>query len=91
MTTCGGALLNRGEAIKVLKEIFEKCTICDGNWLSIMPPGASNILSRGYQLHLKFPLDEESKKCMKEILEKYDLALMYKKEQELIIIYRPKK
>ena len=82
--------MKREEATKVLKEIFDKCTLFDGEYLALMPSNAENIISHGYQLHLKVPLDDEARSCMDEILKKFDLALMYKAEKGLTVIYRPK-
>lgn len=65
--------------------------MCDGNWIALMPPNSSNLLSTGYQVHLKFPLDEAALECISKILEKTGLSMINKKERELLIIYRLKK
>ena len=82
--------MKRREAISVLKEIIEKCQMCDGNWVALMPPNSASLLSKGYQIHLKFPVDKTAVNCIKEVLEKYKLVLIDKRENELLIIYRPK-
>ena len=74
--------------MSVLKEIFEKCTLFDGQYIALMPSNAANLLSHGYQVHMKVPFDDKTKTCMQEILQKYGLVL--KEEKELAIIYRPK-
>lgn len=81
--------MKREEAVNVLKEIIEKCRMCDGNWLALMPPNSHNLLSKGYQIHLKFPVSKTAIACVSAILEKYKLAMLNKEGQELIIIYRP--
>lgn len=65
--------------------------MCDGNWIALMPPNAHNLLSTGYQIHMKFPVDEEAIACISAILKKYRLAMLNKKGEESIIIYRPAK
>ena len=81
--------MNRNEAVSILKEIFEKCSLFNGQYLALMPPNAAGLLSHGYQIHLKIPLDDETKKCMMKILQKYGLAFNEDKEG-LAIIYKPR-
>lgn len=82
--------LKREEAVSVLKEIIDKCQMCDGTWVALMPPNSRNMLSQGYQVHMKFPLDETALACISRILEKNKLAMINKNNNELLIIYRPK-
>jgi hypothetical protein len=81
------AVVNRNEAIAFLKEVFEKCTLLDGQYLCLMPPSASSSLSKGYQIHMKNPLHSDDLVCMNDILRRYGLLL--KIEEDLTIIYRP--
>jgi len=83
------AILNRNGAVELLKEIFEKCTLYDGSYLSLMPPNAAGLLSNGYQIHMKVPFDIETKNCVLDILRKYGLSLSEDKEG-LVIIYKPR-
>jgi len=89
-TLVDGDSLKREEAMLVLKEIFDKCTLYDGSWVALMPPNSANVLAHGYQLHLKVPLDEQSRSCMQDVLQKYDLAMMFKENEGLTVIYKPK-
>ncbi len=82
--------MRREEAVSVLREIIDKCQMCDGNWVALMPPNSHNLLSVGYQVHLKIPLDQQAINCIEKVLKEYDLRMMNKREQELLIIYRPK-
>jgi len=52
-----------------------------------MPPDADDVLSKGYQLHIKANLDEETLSCMKPMVEKHGLKM--KQEADLLVIYRP--
>jgi hypothetical protein len=85
--------LNRKEAVLLLKEIFEQCTLFDGQYLSLMPPNAAGLLSEGYQIHLKVPIDQKTQDCMKQVSEKYSCCLSFinRNGEDVAIIYRPKK
>ena len=87
--------LNREDAILVLREIFDKCTLFDGTYLSLVPPNAASFLSQGYQVHIKIGLDDETRSCMQDILdhilEKHGLALNEEEKKESVIIFKPKK
>ena len=85
--------MKRDEAVKVLKEMFEQCTLFDGQYISLMPPNAAGLLSRGYQVHIKVPIDKNTQDCMKQVAEKYGctLALIEKHGEDVAVIYRPKK
>ena len=85
------SFLNREEAILVLREIFDKCTLFDGTYLSLVPPNVASLLSQGYQVHIKIGLDDETRSCMQDILEKHGLALNKEEKKELVIIFKPKK
>ena len=89
-TLVDGDSLKREEAVLILKEIFDKCTLYDGSWVALMPPNSANILAHGYQVHLKVPLDEQSRSCMQDVLQKYELAMMVKENEGLTVIYKPK-
>jgi hypothetical protein len=80
--------LKREEAISVLKELFEKCTSLDGHYLALMQPGYAGLLSKGYQILIKTPIDEETRNCMQEILIKNQLTIKIQ-ETDTFIIYRP--
>jgi hypothetical protein len=85
--------VNRNEAVLVLKEMFEECTLVHGHYLALMPPNAAGLLSHGYQIHLKIPIDEKTRECMERVAKKYDCALstLNKNGEDIAIIYRPVK
>ncbi len=83
--------MNREEAVLVLKELFDKCTFYDGNWLALMPPNSADLLSHGYQVHIRLPLDSNMKACMHEVLKKYRLDMKCKEDRDVTIIYKPKR
>ena len=80
--------LKREEAILVLKELFEKCTLLDGRYLALMPPHATTLMSKGYQILIKTPLDEETRNCMQDVLMKNHLTIKIT-EPDTFVIYRP--
>ncbi len=80
--------MKREEAILILKELFEKCTFLDGRYLALMPPNATTLMSKGYQILIKTPLDEETRICMQDVLMKNHLTIKII-EEDSFIIYRP--
>jgi hypothetical protein len=86
-----GVILNRKEAVQVLKEMFEECTLFDGTYIALMPPNSANLLSHGYQVHIKVPIDNRTQQCMQKIAEKNKCTLIIKNKEDVAIIYRPKK
>jgi hypothetical protein len=53
-----------------------------------MPPNADDLLSHGYQLHIK-PLPAGDVACIKPLVDKSNLKLAEEPEKDLLIIYRP--
>ena len=90
--TGSGVALNRKEAVLVLKEMFEECTLFDGQYLALMPPNSAGLLSHGYQVHLKIPINKETQDCMQRVAKKYNCALstINKNGEDVAVIYRPK-
>jgi hypothetical protein len=80
--------LNRNEAVSILKEIFEKCALLDGSYVSLVPPNNTKLLTQGYQVHIKAPVDKMAQMCMQKLLDGHRLAM--KMENDMTIIYEPK-
>lgn len=78
--------LDRVEAVRILKEIIAS-TCCDSNFVALMRPNAYNLLSKGYQIHIKTTIDVNQKDKVDSILEKNGLVL--KEDRETLIIYKP--
>ncbi len=83
-----GFSLKREEAISVIKELFEKCTFLDGHYLALMEAGYAGLMTKGYQILIKTPIDEQTRNCMQDILMKYKLTIKVQ-EEDAFIIYRP--
>jgi hypothetical protein len=84
--TKAGELLDRLEAIRVLKELIAS-TGCDSNFVALMPPNAHNFLSKGYQIHIKMMTNTTQREIIDSILKKNGLAL--KDKGETLVIYKP--
>jgi hypothetical protein len=69
-----GIVLKREEAISVLKELLDNCRGLDGHYLELSSPNVSSSTMGGYQITIKTALDEETKKCIQEILIKHQLT-----------------
>ncbi len=65
--------LNRQEATSLLKEVSEACEILSVDGIMIMPPNGNNVLSHGYQLHVKADFEDEHLESAKLIVRKYKL------------------
>jgi hypothetical protein len=66
--------LRREEAISVLQELLENCTGLDEHYFELAPPNIATSTKVGYQIIIKGPLDQETRKCIQEILMKHQLA-----------------
>ena len=80
--------MNRSEAVKVLKDVLEKCPSVDGAYIALMPSDSADLLSHGFQIHIKTSLSQEDRRCVQELLTKQGLKL--KETPDKTIIYRPK-
>jgi hypothetical protein len=87
----GRILLNRQEATSLLKEVYQVCGGLGEQAVMLMPPDADDVLSQGFQLHIKAPLGNEHLECVKPLVQKHKLAMTYEPTKELLVIYRPLK
>ncbi len=81
--------LNREEAISLLKEIIGVCSVLSGEAIMLMPANADDVLSHGYQLHIKAMLSQHDLSCIKPIVEKHNLSIANEPNKNLLVIYRP--
>ena len=81
--------MNREEATSLLREIFQVCGGLGEEGIMLMPPDADDVLSRGYQLHIKPSVNHESLECIKPIVQKRNLAIVSETQRCLTVIYRP--
>jgi len=81
--------LNRQEATNFLKEVLQVCGDLPAEGVMLMPPDADDVLSQGYQLHVKACLGNEHLECVKPLVQKYKLNMNYEPEKQLLVIYRP--
>lgn len=82
-----GFYLNRKEVVSLLLEILSACGDLGEQAVILMPPYADDVLSHGYQLHIKPNIDPERLACVEPIVQKRGLAIETKKG--LTIIYNP--
>ncbi len=81
--------MNREEATALLKEINVACDTIGEQGIMLMPPDADDVLSHGYQLHIKTVLSSQTLKCIRAVVEKQGLSLANEPDKNLVIIYRP--
>ena len=83
--------MNREEAVNLLKELNLACDGLGEQGIMLMSPNADDVLSHGYQLHIKASQANEHMACIKPVVERHKLALVHEPEKQLLIIYRPLK
>lgn len=83
--------MKREEATQLLKEVVLLCDGLNEQGIMLMPPNSNNVLSHGYQLHIKTVSSSEVVECLRPVVEKHKLALSNEPEKQLLIIYRPLK
>jgi hypothetical protein len=79
--------MHREEAIKVLYAIHDVCQQFFMSCVSLDRP-SSQITEApdGYEIRMKCDVDSNSRKCIKPILDKYNLLL--REENGFVILYR---
>jgi biotin-(acetyl-CoA carboxylase) ligase len=80
--------MKRAEAVTFLKEITSTCRSMSPDSVSLFHPKIGSRDSIAYQVHIKVALDSETKLQIRNIAEKYSLAI--KEEEGKVIIYKPK-
>ena len=78
--------MDREEAIALFREITNNCNI-NVTSVNLVPPRTNDILSKGYQLHIKSLMDNCERGIIQKIVANHHLAL--KEIEEKIIIYKP--
>jgi hypothetical protein len=92
--------LRREESLSVLKELLDNCTGLDGHYFELAPPNTPTSTKEGYQIIIKTALDQETKKCIQDILMKHQLTCQIgsmwktkrsvnKTDPDTFIIYKP--
>jgi hypothetical protein len=81
--------LKREEATNIIKEIELACDGFGQQGVMLMPPNADDVLSHGYQLHIKPSISEQRLACIKPIVEKHQLAMINEPKNQVLVIYRP--
>lgn len=80
--------MNREEAIAFIKDLLYNFVELEGKSFALMPPDADNVLSDGYQVHLKSELSDSLVTALKYYILSRQLA-MAREKKNLIVIYQP--
>jgi hypothetical protein len=83
-------LVNRQEAVNLLKEISDKCPAIAIYSIALMPPDSDDVLSHGFQIRIWGDIGQEIS-CLNPILEKSHLGVKALQEKKIVVIYRPMK
>jgi hypothetical protein len=79
--------MNKKEASTFEKKVLTECKI-DPQSTTLVEPNPEDALSTGYKVKIETVMQNECRLRLKEIAEKYDLAIIEGHSQ--IIIYKPK-
>ncbi len=82
--------MKREEAISLLREIIGVCDGVNEQAVMLMPPNADDVLSQGYQLHIRMARSDNLT-CIRPVVKKHNLALAEETGKDLVVIYRPMK
>ena len=80
--------MKRNEAVTFLKEVTNTCGSMSPDSVTLFRSKMDDQDSVGYQVHIKTVLDSETKQQVRNIAEKYSLAL--REEEGKVVIYKPK-
>jgi hypothetical protein len=80
--------MKRNEAVTFLKEVTNTCGSMSPDSVTLFHSKMDDQDSVGYQVHIKTVLDSETKQQVRNIAEKYSLAL--REEEGKVVIYKPK-
>jgi len=81
--------MDREQAVKVIKEIFEQCRYLEGRSIELLPPKDNDSLSNTFQVHIQVSGDTEPflVACIENIAERHNLAT--KQVDGYLIVYKP--
>ena len=80
-------IMDREQAVSVLKQLFEQSDWIQRKSLKLMPPKANNALSNTFQIHIKTNGDDIVPRCIRTIASQNGLTV--KQKDGFIIIYKP--
>ena len=84
--------MKREEATALLREVMRSCDGLAEQGIMLMPPNADDVLSHGYQLHIKSKATTQNYPCIKQIVDEHkDLSIVNEAKRDLTIIYKPMK
>ena len=68
-------LMNRQQAVILIKEIFDKCQLIEGKSIKLLPPKGNNSLPNTYQVHIETRDDSYLISCIERIAKEHKLAV----------------
>ncbi len=81
--------LNRQEAVSLIKEINEECESIRGTSIMLKTPEESDVLSKGYQVHLIMKADLAKLHCLEVVAGQYGYVVKSDPDMWLVIIFKP--
>ncbi len=89
-TLCAsGIFVNRREAIGLIEEINQECESIRGTSIMLKLPEETDILSKGYQVHLIMKATRQKLHCLEVVAGQYGYVVKSDPERWLVMIYRP--
>ncbi len=81
--------MNRQEAVSLIKEINQECESIRGTSIMLKLPEETDVLSKGYQVHLIMKADLAKMRCLEVVAGQYDYVVKCDPDRWLVIIYKP--
>lgn len=81
--------MNRKQAVSLIKEINEECESIRGTSIMLKLPEESDVLSKGYQVHLIMKTDLAKMRCLEVVAGQYGYVVKCNPDRWLVIIYKP--
>ena len=78
--------MDREEALRVIKDIFERCREIEGKSLTLLPPKDSGELSHTFQIHIR-TAEPILTSCVEKIAKEHGLAGF--QEENYFVVYKP--
>ncbi len=81
--------MNRQQAVNLIKEINDECESIRGTSIMLKLPEESDVLSKGYQVHLIMKADLAKMRCLEVVAGQYGYVVKCDPDRWLVIIYKP--
>ncbi|MFA7398166.1 MAG: hypothetical protein GX799_01000 [Crenarchaeota archaeon] len=83
--------MERKDAVSLVKEINKECESIRGTSIMLKLPEETDVLSKGYQVHLIMTVDLAKMRCLEVVAGQYGYVVKCIPDRGIVIIYKPEK